>query len=378
MSQKPKKKKKSSSGGSVFLSILLVLLLAAIMGAVAFGIYKLLYKPPTDTSPLPAAAVSTPEPTAAPRSTDAPGETAAQSLVTPEPTPLHVHLWKEATCTEPRTCQTCGYTEGEPLGHDPTTADYWSPSVCLRCREELEPALTPDFELRGLQINMEQGMIMGYTTVCANDATQATRGQAIVNRYSVMRSNGKIVSIPGKYWSLPEKPGYEWRFVDLSITFDDHNAQNYGFNIKDSLENYYTIVDHSVKPDFSAAMPTPDPEATPTPSPNPLQITTESHNNATHTYTDDVQWVEEKNWYESSFIAEYKGETYICTRVYDGALSGWNNGSNVFHYAMAVQVPAGYDGCVLCLYDARHGAAGVDWKYIYDVADQNTLFFRLA
>lgn len=28
------------------------------------------------------------------------------------------HKWKEATCTEPKTCVYCGMTEGEPLGHD--------------------------------------------------------------------------------------------------------------------------------------------------------------------------------------------------------------------------------------------------------------------
>ncbi len=28
------------------------------------------------------------------------------------------HDWKDATCTEPKTCKTCGETEGEALGHD--------------------------------------------------------------------------------------------------------------------------------------------------------------------------------------------------------------------------------------------------------------------
>ena len=27
------------------------------------------------------------------------------------------HEWKEATCTEPKTCTKCGETEGEALGH---------------------------------------------------------------------------------------------------------------------------------------------------------------------------------------------------------------------------------------------------------------------
>ena len=38
----------------------------------------------------------------------------------PTPTP-HVHIWADATCTEPKTCTVCGETEGEPLGHTVVT-----------------------------------------------------------------------------------------------------------------------------------------------------------------------------------------------------------------------------------------------------------------
>ena len=39
----------------------------------------------------------------------------------------HVHEWTDATCTEPKTCVTCGETEGEALGHD------YVDGVCTRC-----------------------------------------------------------------------------------------------------------------------------------------------------------------------------------------------------------------------------------------------------
>ena len=29
----------------------------------------------------------------------------------------HEHSWKPATCTTPKTCETCNATEGKPLGH---------------------------------------------------------------------------------------------------------------------------------------------------------------------------------------------------------------------------------------------------------------------
>ncbi len=40
---------------------------------------------------------------------------------TPEPTPVspvHTHVWAEATCDKPKTCTKCGETEGKALGHD--------------------------------------------------------------------------------------------------------------------------------------------------------------------------------------------------------------------------------------------------------------------
>ena len=31
---------------------------------------------------------------------------------------FHQHIWKQATCTTAKTCEECGATEGDPLGHD--------------------------------------------------------------------------------------------------------------------------------------------------------------------------------------------------------------------------------------------------------------------
>lgn len=46
---------------------------------------------------------------------------------------LFGHVWEEATCTEPRTCEVCGETEGEPLGHDWEDRDKAGKRVCRRC-----------------------------------------------------------------------------------------------------------------------------------------------------------------------------------------------------------------------------------------------------
>ena len=43
------------------------------------------------------------------------------------------HDWKEATCTEPKTCTICNRTEGEPLGHILSEATCTEDAVCERC-----------------------------------------------------------------------------------------------------------------------------------------------------------------------------------------------------------------------------------------------------
>ena len=43
------------------------------------------------------------------------------------------HEWREATCTEPKTCTLCGETEGEALGHKWSSATCASPKTCVRC-----------------------------------------------------------------------------------------------------------------------------------------------------------------------------------------------------------------------------------------------------
>ena len=45
----------------------------------------------------------------------------------------HVHSWADATCTTPKTCTTCGATEGEANGHAWEDADCDTPKTCTTC-----------------------------------------------------------------------------------------------------------------------------------------------------------------------------------------------------------------------------------------------------
>ena len=45
---------------------------------------------------------------------------------------MHTHTWREAGCTDPKTCTGCGVTLGEAPGHD------WKGLNCTRCGEARE------------------------------------------------------------------------------------------------------------------------------------------------------------------------------------------------------------------------------------------------
>lgn len=56
------------------------------------------------------------------------------------------HEWKEATCSEPKTCTLCEKTEGEAKGHQWQDATYAAPKTCTACGETEGVALVPSAE----------------------------------------------------------------------------------------------------------------------------------------------------------------------------------------------------------------------------------------
>ena len=59
--------------------------------------------------------------------------------------PAHTHSWVDADCDTPKTCDTCGATEGEALGHDWLEADCDTPKSCDTCGATEGEALGHDW-----------------------------------------------------------------------------------------------------------------------------------------------------------------------------------------------------------------------------------------
>ena len=230
------------------------------------------------------------------------------------------HIWQEADCTRPRTCSVCGEIQGEAAEHDWQEADYFAPQTCTVCGKTQGEPLQPSFEAHGLSINARVGETYDYVTCCAEDKSLTTVGKLTFSDYRIFEDR------------ITE--GYEWRAVHIKIEFSDDNARDYGIGVHYSNENYY------------------DTEA-----------------------WDEVYDREDKR---KKYTIRYNGKDYTeCESIFSGpGYSEWENGVMTWEGDSFVIVPAGYDGMVVCFRNA--GLEGKTGDYIYDVADEDTIFFRMS
>ena len=78
--------------------------------------------------------VPTIKPTTTPTTKATVQPTAAPTTAPTKPAEtVHAHSWKEATCTDPKTCTSCGSTEGQANGHTWKEATYTTPKTCTTC-----------------------------------------------------------------------------------------------------------------------------------------------------------------------------------------------------------------------------------------------------
>ena len=88
----------------------------------------------------------------------------------------HNHQWRDSTCTEPRTCATCGETEGTPLGHSWFIYSCTSPRICGTCglAETAAPGHSFDSWTAPTQDEWGRWMHTGQCSVCGYRVTEQT------------------------------------------------------------------------------------------------------------------------------------------------------------------------------------------------------------
>jgi len=223
------------------------------------------------------------------------------------------HVWEEVTCRAPKTCNVCGETEGEALEHTLTAANYQQASTCTVCGDSVgEPlqAYFEEYELTEYLVELDKEY--DYVTMCEVDNSYTTVGKAVFSNYRTYASDD----------IHPEKEGYEWKSVDISILYSDANANDYGMSLTIYTDDYY----------------------------------------------DDVRFYDEG-------VINYYGVDYtdwIFTSDNTNGFSEWENNECTYTVTVSVQVPIGYDGLLLTLMNEQID----DWTYIGELKGTDPLFFR--
>ncbi len=164
----------------------------------------------------------------------------------------HTHSWKNATCSAPKTCKTCGATEGEPNEHKWEDATCTSPKKCSVCGEtegsagKHNPTSNGTCSICGSNIAAEEYSYLAgtdfrrvrreYSQAVANGAyvvpyTSSTGDSCvityvsykIVNNYSVTTlhnlTTGETIEEPFDYYNTLASRGYgqsKMYYMDLA------------------------------------------------------------------------------------------------------------------------------------------------------------------
>ena len=163
----------------------------------------------------------------------------------------------------------------------------------------------PEAVLDGSAVTMmEPGTLYPYETLCSEDTTLSTQGQAALTRHDVVDTDD----------AHPGRDGYQWHLLEFTITYSDENAWNYGMQNRVYDLNWYTGLPYEY----------PDAENDP-----------------------------------GLFTTEWQGQQWECQAATNVAEAQWGE-DQVFTYRLeiAYQLPAGYDGVALVLFDSAYTADG--------------------
>ena len=228
------------------------------------------------------------------------------------------HTWQEASCAQPRTCTGCGETEGETLPHTLTEPDYQQAAVCTVCGAAVGEPLQADLEKYGLACVEGWDTPYPYTTQCSLDHTVTTTGTVTFSGHRVFTSDDTHEALDG----------YEWHVFTITYVYNDENAVRYGAHSSCVPTDYY---------DVAGAVAS-----------------------------------------DGAVVHFYGLEYTKCSSDIEYVQSGWAGDDLICQFQCTAHCPAGYDGLVIAAID---GEISNNWEsettLIYDVANENTVFFRV-
>lgn len=132
------------------------------------------------------------------------------------------HKWLAATCQTPKTCSVCGIQEGGLGAHRTgTPATYWNAAICSVCGAPFGDPLVPAFEQNGISINALSGQTYNYLT--GSEAGNATTGKAFFDQCSTVDRGNSYSLVSG----------------EITIKFADNEARRRGSQVSYGISDYY-------------------------------------------------------------------------------------------------------------------------------------------
>lgn len=212
------------------------------------------------------------------------------------------HTWIDANYQDPKTCSTCGTTEGDPL-----------------------PAA---FDENGYVINTELGGTYNLVAICHDDPSKELTGSLTFSEYETVEEE--------PLYALEKKEGYEWHILHATAQFTDGNPFTGGAGFCYFYEDFYDIDgwDSSCR---------------------------------------DKEIIPLSDYAARTYTVNFHGTDYECEAIcYHNIESDATSCTIDFYFYVCT--PTGYDGTVV-VFGKR--APELENVTIYDVADEDTLYFRM-
>ena len=157
-----------------------------------------------------------------------------EDILAEEVIPATGHDWKDATCLDPKTCLTCGATDGEAKGHTPSAAATCTTAqTCTECHAVIIPALGHNYvndvcDRCGEKLVLAAGLydandnlvaswdtlVNTYGMDVSKDYTKNNYNTSPSSPYYVLKNNTELSSgvkivIPGSVTSIGDSAFYD-------------------------------------------------------------------------------------------------------------------------------------------------------------------------
>ena len=142
----------------------------------------------------------------------------------------HQHIWALASCTDARTCEICGETQGSALGHQWKEATCSAPRTCQRCGVTVGSAL-------GHQWKEATYEAPRTCAVCGvTEGGVLARKWVYINELNYFAHNGKVWTMSKEAPSFDADPD----FSDIKAHQNESKPGHITGPVYDHLGNYYT------------------------------------------------------------------------------------------------------------------------------------------